>query len=496
MTERRRRPTSTSNFGVSRREGHDASAFYGRFEVPDITTDETIGATSVLDVIHAGSSSDMSAVADNSVALVVTSPPYYAGKAYEEEIGQGHIPGSYLEYLQMLEAVFAECIRVLEPGGRIAVNVANLGRRPYRSLSGDVTAILQDRLKLLLRGEIIWVKARGAGGNCAWGSFQQPGNPVLRDLSERIIVASKGRFDRARRKDVRAAQGLPSAATIFRDEFLDFTTDVWEFPPESASRIGHPAPYPVELPKRLIDLYTYEGDVVLDPFMGSGTTAISALRAGRHYLGYDTDEAYIELATERIEKVRAELNEKVPDLLTARPHLTAQRAEESTTDDLQARAMRSGAKAVDLAHDLLDAAGFTAIRKNVKLSCGVEVGFVADDHKGRPWYFDVSGGFTTSRPGLRRTEAVWSAVGKASVIRESQRSAGERFAPLVLLTTDSPARNSTGDNVLRSMSEGGGSNFPKLSSKPVFETIDLRSSVAPERLRSLAAGLRPVSRHH
>ena len=96
----------------------------------------------------------------------------------------------------MLTAVFAECVRTLEPGGRIAVNVANLGRKPYRSLSADVIAILQDRLGLLLRGEVSGTRP-GASGSCAWGLFRSPANPVLRDLTERIVIASKGRFDRA-----------------------------------------------------------------------------------------------------------------------------------------------------------------------------------------------------------------------------------------------------------------------------------------------------------
>lgn len=112
-------------------------------------------------------------MADGSVALVVTSPPYFAGKAYEEELERDGIPASYLEYLEMLRAVFAECVRTLEPGGRIAVNVANLGRKPYRSLSADVTRILED-LGLLLRGEVIWQKAEGATGSCAWGRFAAP----------------------------------------------------------------------------------------------------------------------------------------------------------------------------------------------------------------------------------------------------------------------------------------------------------------------------------
>ena len=151
MTERTR-GTSTSNFGVSKRENHDASAFYARFSPPQVSDDESIGVTERVDRIIVGDARQMTEIADNSVALVVTSPPYFAGKAYEEALGEGAIPATYLDYLQMLRDVFAECVRVLEPGGRIAVNVANLGRRPYRSLAADVTGILQDDLRLLLRG--------------------------------------------------------------------------------------------------------------------------------------------------------------------------------------------------------------------------------------------------------------------------------------------------------------------------------------------------------
>src|SRR3546814_10670166 len=174
----------------------------------------------------------MDRVRPSSVALGVTSPPYFARKADEEGLGEGHIPATYVEYLTMLEDVLAECVAKLEAGGRIAVNVANLGRKPYRSLSADVIGILQDRLGLLLRGEVIWRKARGAGGNCAWGSFKQPANPVLRDLTERVVIASKGRFDRAVKPSVRAARGLPAEPTTTADEFMDATLDVWELAPE------------------------------------------------------------------------------------------------------------------------------------------------------------------------------------------------------------------------------------------------------------------------
>jgi DNA modification methylase len=164
-----RRGTSTSTFGVSRREGHDAAAFYARFTSPHLTADDEISGRAAIDAVFCRDAREMPEIDDKSVALVVTSPPYFAGKEYDTALGQGHVPATYADYLALLEEVLAECVRKLEPGGRIAVNVANLGRKPYRSLSADVIWILQDRLRLLLRGEIIWVKARGASGSCAWG---------------------------------------------------------------------------------------------------------------------------------------------------------------------------------------------------------------------------------------------------------------------------------------------------------------------------------------
>ncbi len=299
---RRRTATATSHFGSGKRESHDSTSFYDRFAAPVISPDERVEPPVAIDVIwHADAREITNAmVADRSVALVVTSPPYFAGKEYETDLAAGHVPSSYVEYLEMLHDAFAACLSKLEPGGRMAINVANLGRKPYRSLSADVISILQDDLGMLMRGEIIWQKAKGAGGSCAWGSFRSPQNPVLRDVTERVIVASKGRFDRALKRTRREAEGKPHQATILTDEFLEATLDIWEIPSESARRIGHPAPFPIALPRRLIELYTYEGDLVLDPFMGSGTTALAAVRTGRHYVGIETEADYIELARARI----------------------------------------------------------------------------------------------------------------------------------------------------------------------------------------------------
>jgi modification methylase len=299
---RRRTATATTEFGSGRRESHDSSAFYERFSPPLISPDERVSLPVVRDLVFEGDARQMTddQVADRSVALVVTSPPYFAGKEYETDLAGGHVPGSYVEYLEMLHDVFAVCLRKMEPGGRMAINVANLGRKPYRSLSADVISILQDDLGMLMRGEVIWQKARGAGGSCAWGSYRSPQNPVLRDVTERVVIASKGRFDRALKQRRRETEGLPHQADIETDEFLEATLDVWEIPSESARKIGHPAPFPVALPQRLIELYTYRRDLVLDPFIGSGTTAVAAARSGRHYVGFDTEPEYVAMARQRI----------------------------------------------------------------------------------------------------------------------------------------------------------------------------------------------------
>jgi DNA modification methylase len=375
--------TSTSSFGVGKRESHDASDFYARFAAPEVSDDDRVGTPGELDVIHVGDARDMSAVPDASVALVVTSPPYFAGKEYETALGEGHVPADYIEYLAMLRDVLGECVRTLEPGGRLAVNVANLGRRPYRSLSADVITILQDDLRLLLRGEVIWQKQRGASGSCAWGSYRSPANPVLRDTTERVIVASKGRFDRVRRS---------GEATISADEFMEATLDVWEIPAESATRVGHPAPFPVALVERCIHLLTYPGDVVLDPFMGSGTTAVAAVNTGRHYIGYDTDPQYVRQARER-----------VASMVPLGPSSAA-------TDT---RTLK------EIAGHVLDAAGCSDVEENVRVGSGVTVSLRARGTDGVVRLFEIAGTHTPARPGLARIDAVWRAIGKAAVAREA-----------------------------------------------------------------------------
>lgn len=467
-----RRGTETSNFGVSRRESHDATAFYQRFEAPEITRDDTVLApVPVAEPFILGDSRAMTDVADGSVALVVTSPPYFVGKQYEEELERTGVPSSYQEYLSLLRDVFAECKEKLEPGGRIAVNVANLGRRPYRSLSADVIHILQDQLHLLLRGEVIWQKGEGASGSCAWGSFRRPANPVLRDITERVIIASKGRFDRAKSVRDREALGLPHKSSTTSDEFMAATLDVWDIQAESARRVNHPAPFPVELPQRLIDLYTYEEDLVLDPFMGSGTTLVAAAKMRRRYVGYDTDPSFVKLARKRVSAAVAPTKKAV-----AAGSRRTRRAEPSTASDVpadfQARATWAGKAAQVTAEQRLQEAGFTITAKNARLrGLGVIINFIAMDDKEVEWYFDVSGAFTATRGGLLRTDTVWKSLGRAQVL------ANHGKGPLVLLTSHLPKRPSEGDTALRA---AGPSAF--------FDAIEMLSDEGMSRLKAYAGG--------
>jgi len=442
---------------VSRRERHDATGFYARFRPPELSDDDVVAGPVKLDQpLVCGDARTMDELPDASVALVVTSPPYFAGKAYEEELGRAGVPADYLQYLEMLRDVFAECCRVLEPGGRIAVNVANLGRKPYRSLAADVVRILQDDLGLLLRGEVIWAKAEGASGSCAWGSFRSAANPVLRDLTERVVIASKGRFDRARTVEQRRAEGLPCDSWISSDEFMEATLDLWRIPAESATRVGHPAPFPVELPLRLIDLYTYRDDLVLDPFLGSGTTTVAAVRRHRRYAGYDTDPAYVELAQARVaEEVAAR----------DRPAV-------SPEDDAHARAIAEGKGVMALAERVLVDAGFTVTARKLKLpGLGITVGLVAEDTGGEQWHFDVTGAFSTTRSGLARADTLWKSLGRASVL--SRRG----MRPVVLLTSSLPPRRTAADQAIRAIG-------PDI----VHDAIEMLAPTSQDRLAHYAAG--------
>jgi site-specific DNA-methyltransferase (adenine-specific) len=282
--------SKTSAFGVTARISHDSSAYYRSRLYTELPTRAEREAqpdnefpTAFENRIILGSSEQMRELPDNSLHLMVTSPPYNVTKEYDADL-------SLDEYLALLGRVFAETYRVLVDGGRACVNVANVGRKPYIPLSDYISRLMLD-IGFQMRGEIIWHKRAGAGVSMAWGSWHSASNPVLRDVHEYILIFSKGSFNRHKKDKV---------DTITKKQFLQWTKSVWTMNPESAKKIGHPAPFPIELPYRLIQLYTFKGDIVLDPFMGSGTTAIAALKAGRKYVGYETNPDYVKLAERRI----------------------------------------------------------------------------------------------------------------------------------------------------------------------------------------------------
>ena len=293
-SQKPRKRTESSSFGVSKREGHDSSKYYNSRLYENVPKESDVGIANefpseLKNQLLCQDSRDMGIIPSNSVHHMITSPPYNVSKEYDDDL-------SLQEYLSLLRDVFKEVYRVLVPGGRAIVNIANVGRKPYIPLATYVNTIMIE-LGFLMRGEIIWDKSASAGSSTAWGSFQSASNPCLRDIHEYILVFSKGSFKLPRTKEERA-NGRDD--TIEKQEFIDLTKSIWRFPTASARRIGHPAPFPVELPRRTIEFYTFAGDIVLDPFMGAGSTAIAAKNSGRNFIGFDISKEYVTLAESRL----------------------------------------------------------------------------------------------------------------------------------------------------------------------------------------------------
>jgi site-specific DNA-methyltransferase (adenine-specific) len=284
--------TKTSFFGNPGRINHDSTVFYDSRMYKNIKIksgnnscnyNESIPLLSSINKIYCKSSITMEELPDNSVHLIVTSPPYNVKKEYDKDL-------SLDEYRRLLIDVFSEVYKKLVSGGRVCINIANVGRKPYIPLH---SYLIEDMIRIgySMRGEIIWNKAASAGTSTAWGSWKSAANPVLRDIHEYILIFSKEKFSRN-------AQNKEN--TISKEEFLEYTKSIWTFPTVSAKAIGHPAPFPDELPERLIKLFTFKSDVVLDPFCGSGTTCIAAVKNKRFYVGYDNVQKYVDIAIKRI----------------------------------------------------------------------------------------------------------------------------------------------------------------------------------------------------
>lgn len=290
--------TKTASFGVSQRVNHDSSLFYARklyknqrrenVVVPYV---ENPVPEEYKDRYIVRDSQDLSFLPDCSIHLTVCSPPYNVGKEYDDDL-------SLEEYLQMLKNVMMEVYRVTVPGGRVCINVANLGRKPYIPLHSMIVSLMTE-IGFLNRGEIIWNKGASSGQSLAWGSFQSASGPSLRDVHEYISVWCKENFTRP--------QG-DRENDITREEFMEYTKSIWTFPAVSARKIGHPAPFPVELPRRCIKLFSFKGDVVLDPFAGSGTTGVAAIETGRHFVCVDIKEEYKRLGDRYLGEAKLKAN--------------------------------------------------------------------------------------------------------------------------------------------------------------------------------------------
>ena len=280
--------SETSAFGTVSRINHDSKKFYkGRLYGTRKASSRKNGEPQEntpkrVNVIHRSDSRSMQELPNESVHLMITSPPYNVGKEYDADL-------SLSEYKGLISGVMQETYRVLVEGGRACINIANVGRTPYIPLHAHLIEISHD-CGFFMRGEIIWDKGASAGTSCAWGSWKSSSNPVLRDVHEYILVFCKKTFAR---RPIRQD-------SIGRDDFLECTKSIWRFPAASAKKSNHPAPFPLELPLRLIHLYSFVGDIVLDPFLGSGTTAEAALRSDRKYVGYEISEEYVSSARERM----------------------------------------------------------------------------------------------------------------------------------------------------------------------------------------------------
>jgi len=293
--------TVTSSFGTNGRINHDSSKFYNSKLYRELENKKWVNSDINLLPEHflnktiLSSAEDMAMIPDNSLHLMITSPPYNVSKEYDEDL-------SLSEYLKILNRVFSETYRVLVNGGRACINIANLGRKPYIPLS-DYISDMMIKIGFNMRGEVIWNKASSASPSTAWGSWKSASNPILRDIHEYILVFSKGEYKRERKKTEIAIK----KNTISKEDFMEWTKSIWTFKAESARRIGHPAPFPIELPYRLIQLFSFTTDIILDPFMGSGTTAIAALKCDRSFVGFEVNESYIKLIKKRVEPYKNKL---------------------------------------------------------------------------------------------------------------------------------------------------------------------------------------------
>lgn len=261
-------------------------------------------------VIYNHDSSDMSMIPDESVNLIITSPPYWTLKDYDVEGQIGLGSSSYDYYINELNKVWKECVRVLAPDGKICINImpflltgkaARFERRETRLVLGDLEKFMDSTGCMFQFGLYIWDKRKIARFS-SFGSYPYPPNIFSTYPYERITVFSKA----GKRKPV--TKEIKEKSKLTTEEWQKWAINsIWEMQPAKAKAEGHPAPFPKELPMRLIKLYSFWGDTVLDPFAGTGTTLLAAQELGRKSIGFELNPEYIKLINKKLNGYSSQL---------------------------------------------------------------------------------------------------------------------------------------------------------------------------------------------
>ena len=261
-------------------------------------------------VIYNHDSSDMSMIPDESVNLIITSPPYWTLKDYDVEGQIGKGSSSYDYYLGELNKVWKECVRVLAPDGKICINImpflltgkaARFERRETRLVLGDIERFMDSTGCMFQFGLYIWDKRKIARFS-SFGSYPYPPNIFSTYPYEWITVFSKEGKRRPVPKEIKEKSKLTT------EEWQKWAINsIWEMQPAKAKAEGHPAPFPKELPMRLIKLYSFWGDTVLDPFAGTGTTLLAAQELGRKSIGFELNPEYIKLINKKLNGYASQL---------------------------------------------------------------------------------------------------------------------------------------------------------------------------------------------
>ena len=248
----------------------------------------------------------MNDIIDESIRLIITSPPYFNAKNYDHQDQIGLKSNSYAKYISSMNSVWRECFRVLKPNGKLCINspilpmdkqtMSTHHNRDYLNINNDIENNILNTTKFFRYDLIIWDK--GSTDQLMMGSYPHPPNFYGLNTIEFInIFVKDGKPEKIDNK-------TKNKSKLSKDEWRKYISSIWKFPPEH-DRV-HPAPFPVELPFRLIKLFSFTNDIILDPFMGSGTTALAAKMVERHFLGYELNKNYIKLGEKRLKQYQAD----------------------------------------------------------------------------------------------------------------------------------------------------------------------------------------------